>query len=217
VIQSFVEKHFPTGIEQTKSISIFDLMPNHDEDKNRQNKKRKSTHRRTTTRSISCDTNESSDDSDVECYSSFVQANKRRATTKHRDQNNNNQLDDIHNSENENSCESILIENEYQQQHTFAEILGQTDTESGLPVKRIQKKEIPSNIQNCKRNFIHTFLQFSVIDDKRKMTNTEIIEALFNMKVDLLNIIEVLGRNLPPNTLDELIDQLGGPSQVAEV
>ncbi|CAF3997552.1 unnamed protein product [Rotaria magnacalcarata] len=172
------------------------------DDKNRPSKKRKSTHRRTT-RSISCDTNESSDDSDVECYSSFLQTNKRRATGKHRDQNNNNQLDEIHNSDNENSCESLLIENTYsQQQHTFAEILGQSETDGGLPVKRIHKKEAPPNLQSY---------------DKRKMTNNEIVEALFNMKAELLNGIEMLGKNLPPNTLDELIDQLGGPSQVAEM
>ncbi len=201
-------------------MSIYDLIPNNSEDKTRPNKKRKSTHRRTTTRSISCDTNESSDDSDNECYSSFVQTTKRRATTKHRDQNNNNQLDEIHNSENENSCESSLIEDEYPpQQHTFAEILGQTDTDSGLPIRRIPKKEIATNLQNCKRNFFFE-LKFNLLytkDDKRKMTNTEILEALFNMKADLLNSIELLGRHLPPNTLDELIDQLGGPSQVAEV
>lgn len=49
------------------------------------------------------------------------------------------------------------------------------------------------------------------------MNNAEIIEALFNMKADLLNTVESLAKHLPPNTLDELIDQLGGPSQVAEV
>ena len=60
---------------------------------------------------------------------------------------------------------------------------------------------------------LHSFL----VDDKRKMTSAEIVEALFNMKSDLLSHVDLLGRNLPANTLDELIDQLGGPSQVAEV
>lgn len=155
VIQSFVEKHFPTDVDQSKPTSIFDLIPSQTEEKSRPTKKRKSMHRRTAARSISCDTNESSDDSDNEFYSSFVQPTKRRAITKHRDQNNNNQLDDIHNSENENSCESSLIEDDYfqqiqQQQHTFAELLGQIEGESGLPIRRIPKKEIITNVQNCK-------------------------------------------------------------------
>ena len=37
------------------------------------------------------------------------------------------------------------------------------------------------------------------------------------MRQELLARIERLGGRLPPNTLDELIDQLGGPDGVAEV
>lgn len=37
------------------------------------------------------------------------------------------------------------------------------------------------------------------------------------MKEELLAKIEQLGESLPPNTLDQLIDELGGPENVAEV
>lgn len=37
------------------------------------------------------------------------------------------------------------------------------------------------------------------------------------MKKDLLDKLEKLAEDLPPNTLDELIDELGGPENVAEV
>lgn len=37
------------------------------------------------------------------------------------------------------------------------------------------------------------------------------------MKSELLARIEYLGDKLPPNTLDQLIDDLGGPENVAEV
>lgn len=37
------------------------------------------------------------------------------------------------------------------------------------------------------------------------------------MKRELLEQLEKLAEDLPPNTLDELIDELGGPENVAEV
>ena len=43
------------------------------------------------------------------------------------------------------------------------------------------------------------------------------IERACCMKEELLDRIEKLGDRLPPNTLDQLIDELGGPENVAEV
>lgn len=43
------------------------------------------------------------------------------------------------------------------------------------------------------------------------------IEKACSMKEELLRRIESLGERLPPNTLDQLIDELGGPENVAEM
>uniref|UniRef100_A0A8C1DCR4 Protein strawberry notch homolog 1 n=1 Tax=Cyprinus carpio carpio TaxID=630221 RepID=A0A8C1DCR4_CYPCA len=57
---------------------------------------------------------------------------------------------------------------------------------------------------------------------KRKGTNScvtsqDAVEDAQRMKRDLLEQLEQLAENLPPNTLDELIDELGGPDIVAEM
>ena len=43
------------------------------------------------------------------------------------------------------------------------------------------------------------------------------VNRAVEMKRDLLQQVELLGDRLPPNTLDQLIDELGGPESVAEV
>lgn len=45
----------------------------------------------------------------------------------------------------------------------------------------------------------------------------EIKKTVQEMKAKLLRKIEDLGDRLPPNTLDQLVDELGGPTEVAEV
>lgn len=49
------------------------------------------------------------------------------------------------------------------------------------------------------------------------LTSQDAVEDAQQMKRDLLEKLEKLAEELPPNTLDELIDELGGPDNVAEV
>ncbi|XP_074474635.1 protein strawberry notch homolog 1 isoform X2 [Sebastes fasciatus] len=49
------------------------------------------------------------------------------------------------------------------------------------------------------------------------LTSQDAVEHAQKMKRDLLDKLEDLAESLPPNTLDELIDELGGPENVAEM
>jgi len=52
---------------------------------------------------------------------------------------------------------------------------------------------------------------------QQSMPGVNAVEKAGALKRDLLEAIERFADHLPPNTLDELIDELGGPDYVAEV
>ena len=60
--------------------------------------------------------------------------------------------------------------------------------------------------------------QLSVlINSERSLLKLGAAEDTRHMKQNLLDQLEIIAPYLPPNTLDELIDELGGPEYVAEV
>ena len=52
---------------------------------------------------------------------------------------------------------------------------------------------------------------------EKSTTSLSAIEQCSLWKQELLDKLEVVAPYLPPNTLDELIDELGGPEHVSEV
>lgn len=61
---------------------------------------------------------------------------------------------------------------------------------------------------------------FSLVKAESRENSTrshDAVESAQIMKRELLDQLEKLSEHLPPNTLDELIDDLGGPENVAEV
>lgn len=78
-----------------------------------------------------------------------------------------------------------------------------------------RKNKVPAKKKQTAKDKIHQIVLKSSMANNSHQKDA--IDRACSMKEELMERIERLGDKLPPNTLDQLIDELGGPENVAEV
>lgn len=99
----------------------------------------------------------------------------------------------------------------------------------GKVTTKVKKRKISSEATICsnqgtiqkllinKRRSVLPTIEYSGVRVSNCNPPRDAIEKACEMKEELLQKLEILGKSLPPNTLDQLIDELGGPENVAEM
>lgn len=120
-------------------------------------------------------------------------------------------------SESETDPESDISDDEERDQSQSGERSASDDSSSDSESvwnRQRQSKEKYSKVQEYLRGRYQSSKKKTVKDDALK---NDIIEGVRELKAELLHKIEVLGERLPKNTLDELVNKLGGSEKVAEM
>ncbi|KAM5194743.1 protein strawberry notch homolog 1 isoform 4-T4 [Mantella aurantiaca] len=91
---------------------------------------------------------------------------------------------------------------------------------SGLGAKRpsfSSVKSVPASAASSLPAISSSALSTNTNASNSCVTSQDAVERAQQMKKELLETLDELAEALPPNTLDELIDELGGPDNVAEM
>ncbi|KAI5695682.1 hypothetical protein M8J75_001855 [Diaphorina citri] len=92
--------------------------------------------------------------------------------------------------------------------------VGRRKTKKKKKPKKPKKESTQDKLDNL---LLKSSSQSAPVPGQPMVPHKDAIERACDMKEQLLEDIEKLGDKLPPNTLDQLIDDLGGPENVAEM
>ncbi|KAG8126982.1 hypothetical protein E2320_022143 [Naja naja] len=99
-----------------------------------------------------------------------------------------------------------------------------TDSEPGLesdfnssPESLVEMEDVASRYKPLNGAMCNDPIGLYWLNPPKEMNGSGTPECVENMKQELLSQVKELGKELPLNTLDELIDYFGGPEKVAEM
>ncbi|XP_026546703.1 protein strawberry notch homolog 2, partial [Notechis scutatus] len=99
-----------------------------------------------------------------------------------------------------------------------------TDSEPGLesdfnssPESLVEMEDLASRYKPFNGAMCNDPIGLYWLSPQKEMNGSGTPECVENMKQELLSQVKELGKELPLNTLDELIDYFGGPEKVAEM
>uniref|UniRef100_A0A673KIX6 Protein strawberry notch homolog 1 n=1 Tax=Sinocyclocheilus rhinocerous TaxID=307959 RepID=A0A673KIX6_9TELE len=217
VLQSLVEKHFPAPDRQKLfsllgiDLSVKETPSPKETSAEQKGKKRKGTILKKARKSgglsgTSSDESNSDSDKDAESDDSF-----KSVSSGEEDEDDFNPFKDDSSEDEEDDPWLIRKDTKKSKDKRNKKKKKSIDPDS------IQSALLASGLGTTRPTFTTPTIKPSNNTESSCVTSQDAVEDAQRMKRGLLEKLEQLAEDLPPNTLDELIDELGGPDNVAEM
>ncbi|XP_055389507.1 protein strawberry notch isoform X2 [Condylostylus longicornis] len=243
VFQSLVEKHFPApdrnrinkllGLESKKptladimsedtkpSSSSINIASSSNSNKRKSNNKTKnSNHKKSRVGSSDASENDNSDDSDLNGTDTELEESENNNS----DSGQSSDFNPFYNSDSDSDADPWVSRNNKKKKVKPATSANNNSNNNNNSNSNSKKKPLSTQdkIQELleKKQGEKSIITQTINGIQMQLgpPPKDAIERACSMKEELLQKIEKIGERLPPNTLDQLIDELGGPENVAEM